>query len=143
MGVEQGLVLSWPTILDSIILVAHAHTTTHTPLHTHSGLGKTLQSITLAYMLLKTTITANNKPTIRRIIIVCPCSLVNFVSCCYCSRNDVHPSQRMTFFSFWHQEVLLQTHVNFWLGVFDGCDIVLGDLGSASCVFGSLLMKWV
>ena len=40
------------------------------------GLGKTLQSISLLYTLLKTSITADNVPTAKRVIIVCPCSLV-------------------------------------------------------------------
>ena len=40
------------------------------------GLGKTLQSVALIYTLLKTGITANGLPTAKRIIIVCPCSLV-------------------------------------------------------------------
>jgi len=40
------------------------------------GLGKTLQSITLLYTLLKTSITADGAPSVRRVIIVCPCSLV-------------------------------------------------------------------
>ena len=40
------------------------------------GLGKTLQSVTLIYTLLKTGITPNKQPTARRIIVVCPCSLV-------------------------------------------------------------------
>jgi DNA repair and recombination RAD54-like protein len=40
------------------------------------GLGKTLQSVTLIYALLKTGITNDGLPTCRRIIIVCPCSLV-------------------------------------------------------------------
>ena len=40
------------------------------------GLGKTLQSVSLIYTLLKTGITADNKPTCQRIIVVCPCSLV-------------------------------------------------------------------
>ena len=40
------------------------------------GLGKTLQSVTLIYTLLKTGITADGAPTARRVIVVCPCSLV-------------------------------------------------------------------
>ena len=44
------------------------------------GLGKTLQSVTLIYTLLKTGITAtrgpNIEPTAKRVIVVCPCSLV-------------------------------------------------------------------
>lgn len=40
------------------------------------GLGKTLQSVALIYALLKTGITADNLPTCKRIIVVCPCSLV-------------------------------------------------------------------
>lgn len=41
------------------------------------GLGKTLQSVTLIYTLLKTSITnKRNIPTARRVIVVCPCSLV-------------------------------------------------------------------
>jgi DNA repair and recombination RAD54-like protein len=40
------------------------------------GLGKTLQSVTLIYTLLKTGITANGAPTAKRVIVVCPCSLV-------------------------------------------------------------------
>lgn len=40
------------------------------------GLGKTLQSVALIYTLLKTGITANGFPTAKRVIIVCPCSLV-------------------------------------------------------------------
>jgi DNA repair and recombination protein RAD54 and RAD54-like protein len=40
------------------------------------GLGKTLQSVTLIYTLLKTGITAKSEPTAKRVIVVCPCSLV-------------------------------------------------------------------
>ena len=40
------------------------------------GLGKTLQSVTLIYTLLKTGITADGAPTAKRVIVVCPCSLV-------------------------------------------------------------------
>lgn len=40
------------------------------------GLGKTLQSITLMYTLLMTSMTAPNKPTLSRAIVVCPTSLV-------------------------------------------------------------------
>ena len=40
------------------------------------GLGKTLQSVTLIYTLLKTGITSDNQPTAKRVIVVCPCSLV-------------------------------------------------------------------
>lgn len=40
------------------------------------GLGKTLQSVCLIYTLLKTGITADKRPTAKRIIVVCPCSLV-------------------------------------------------------------------
>lgn len=40
------------------------------------GLGKTLQSVALIYTLLKTSITANKEPTAKRVIVVCPCSLV-------------------------------------------------------------------
>lgn len=40
------------------------------------GLGKTLQSITLMYTLLMTSMTAPNKPTLTRAIVVCPTSLV-------------------------------------------------------------------
>jgi len=40
------------------------------------GLGKTLQSVCLIYTLLKTSITANKEPTAKRVIVVCPCSLV-------------------------------------------------------------------
>ncbi|CAJ1957218.1 unnamed protein product [Cylindrotheca closterium] len=40
------------------------------------GLGKTLQSVTLIWTLLKTGITANGDPTAKRVIVVCPCSLV-------------------------------------------------------------------
>lgn len=40
------------------------------------GLGKTLQSVTLIHTLLKTGITANGAPTAKRVIVVCPCSLV-------------------------------------------------------------------
>jgi len=41
-----------------------------------AGLGKTLQSVSLIYTLLKTGITANGAPTCKKIIVVCPCSLV-------------------------------------------------------------------
>lgn len=40
------------------------------------GLGKTLQSVCLIYTLLKTGITSNGEPTAKRVIVVCPCSLV-------------------------------------------------------------------
>jgi DNA repair and recombination protein RAD54 and RAD54-like protein len=40
------------------------------------GLGKTLQSVTLIYTLMKTGITADGAPTCKRVIVVCPCSLV-------------------------------------------------------------------
>eukprot|EP00546_Thalassionema_frauenfeldii_P004971 CAMPEP_0178907450 /NCGR_PEP_ID=MMETSP0786-20121207/7379_1 /TAXON_ID=186022 /ORGANISM="Thalassionema frauenfeldii, Strain CCMP 1798" /LENGTH=1017 /DNA_ID=CAMNT_0020579253 /DNA_START=302 /DNA_END=3352 /DNA_ORIENTATION=+ len=40
------------------------------------GLGKTLQSVTLIYTLLKTGITADGQATAKRVIVVCPCSLV-------------------------------------------------------------------
>jgi len=40
------------------------------------GLGKTLQSVALIVTLLKTGITRNGKPTARRVLVVCPCSLV-------------------------------------------------------------------
>lgn len=38
--------------------------------------GKTLQSVCLIYTLLKTGITSNGEPTAKRVIVVCPCSLV-------------------------------------------------------------------
>jgi DNA repair and recombination protein RAD54 and RAD54-like protein len=40
------------------------------------GLGKTLQSVSLIYTLLKTGITADGVPSASRVIVVCPCSLV-------------------------------------------------------------------
>ena len=40
------------------------------------GLGKTLQSVTLIHTLLKTGTMSNKEPTAKRIIVVCPCSLV-------------------------------------------------------------------
>ncbi|GMH53330.1 hypothetical protein TL16_g01427, partial [Triparma laevis f. inornata] len=40
------------------------------------GLGKTLQSVCLIYTLLKTGLTADGKPTAKRVIVTCPCSLV-------------------------------------------------------------------
>ena len=40
------------------------------------GLGKTLQSVCLIYTLLKTGITSDGKATAKRVIVVCPCSLV-------------------------------------------------------------------
>jgi DNA repair and recombination RAD54-like protein len=40
------------------------------------GLGKTLQSVALIYTLLKTGITCDNAPTCKRVIVICPCSLV-------------------------------------------------------------------
>lgn len=43
---------------------------------TAPGLGKTLQSVTLIYTLLKTGITARQGSTCKRVIVVCPCSLV-------------------------------------------------------------------
>lgn len=39
-------------------------------------IGKTLQSVTLIYTLLKTGITADGQATAKRVIVVCPCSLV-------------------------------------------------------------------
>ena len=43
---------------------------------TDMGLGKTLQSVTLIWTLLKTGIAARPAPTAKRVIVVCPCSLV-------------------------------------------------------------------
>jgi DNA repair and recombination RAD54-like protein len=40
------------------------------------GLGKTLQSVALIYTLLKSGIAANRAPTCKRVIVICPCSLV-------------------------------------------------------------------
>ena len=40
------------------------------------GLGKTLQSVALIYTLLKTGVTACGRPTAKRVIVICPCSLV-------------------------------------------------------------------
>jgi len=40
------------------------------------GLGKTLQSVCLIWTMLQTSITANRAPTAKRIIVICPCSLV-------------------------------------------------------------------
>jgi DNA repair and recombination RAD54-like protein len=40
------------------------------------GLGKTLQSVALIHTLLKTGVKANREPTAKRVIVVCPCSLV-------------------------------------------------------------------
>jgi len=40
------------------------------------GLGKTLQSVALIYTMLKTGIQSNKEPTAKRVIVVCPCSLV-------------------------------------------------------------------
>ena len=40
------------------------------------GLGKTLQSVALIYTMLKTGILTKGGPTAKRVIIVCPCSLV-------------------------------------------------------------------
>ncbi|KAL3924479.1 MAG: hypothetical protein SGILL_001018, partial [Bacillariaceae sp.] len=40
------------------------------------GLGKTLQSVCLIYTLLKTGVTYDGKASARRVIVVCPCSLV-------------------------------------------------------------------
>lgn len=40
------------------------------------GLGKTLQSVSLIYTLLKTSVKPNKEPTAKRVIVVCPCSLV-------------------------------------------------------------------
>ena len=40
------------------------------------GLGKTLQSVCLIYTLLKTGITPDKRPTVKRVVVVCPCSLV-------------------------------------------------------------------
>lgn len=40
------------------------------------GLGKTLQSVSLIYTLLKSGITADGVPAAKRVIVVCPCSLV-------------------------------------------------------------------
>lgn len=48
--------------------------TTHTK--PDMGLGKTLQSVCLIHTLLKTGIAARAAPTAKRIIVVCPCSLV-------------------------------------------------------------------
>lgn len=40
------------------------------------GLGKTLQSVALIWALLQTGITANKEKTCKRVIVICPCSLV-------------------------------------------------------------------
>ncbi|KAL3776954.1 hypothetical protein ACHAW5_009286 [Stephanodiscus triporus] len=40
------------------------------------GLGKTLQSVTLIWTLLQTGITANKERSAKRVIVICPCSLV-------------------------------------------------------------------
>ncbi|KAL7498005.1 hypothetical protein ACHAWT_008513 [Skeletonema menzelii] len=40
------------------------------------GLGKTLQSVTLIWTLLQTGLTANKARTAKRVIVICPCSLV-------------------------------------------------------------------
>ena len=40
------------------------------------GLGKTLQSVSLIYTLLKTSVKPSKEPTAKRVIVVCPCSLV-------------------------------------------------------------------
>jgi SNF2 family DNA or RNA helicase len=60
------------------LLSAFPQSLVHDPytLTFHTGLGKTLQSVTLIYTLLKTGITANGECTAKRVIVVCPCSLV-------------------------------------------------------------------
>lgn len=45
-------------------------------IQTDMGLGKTLQSVTLIYTLLKTSVSARGDPTAKRVIVICPCSLV-------------------------------------------------------------------
>ena len=40
------------------------------------GLGKTLQSVCLIYTMLKSSLKSNREPTAKRVIVVCPCSLV-------------------------------------------------------------------
>ena len=44
--------------------------------HSTTTTGKTLQSLTLIYTLLKTGITDDGAPTAKRVVVVCPCSLV-------------------------------------------------------------------
>ena len=60
--------LSWLVFLDRLGLGAC--------LADDMGLGKTLQSVCLIYTLLKTGLTADGKPTAKRVIVTCPCSLV-------------------------------------------------------------------
>jgi DNA repair and recombination protein RAD54 and RAD54-like protein len=56
--------------------MTHSLTPSRSFFHTDMGLGKTLQSVALIYTLLKTGITSNGAPTCKRVIVICPCSLV-------------------------------------------------------------------
>lgn len=62
--------------LAHFIFVSHPHSFAYSILADDMGLGKTLQAVSLIYTLLKTGITADNLPTAKRVIVVCPCSLV-------------------------------------------------------------------
>ena len=70
---DMGLVRA----VDSVSLWLWHSSSHRFTLTTHESLqGKTLQSVTLIWTLLKTGITSNGAPTAKRVIVVCPCSLV-------------------------------------------------------------------
>ena len=67
------------------------------------GLGKTLQSVALLYTLIKTGITSNKAPTVRRIIVACPCSLgkpTSPLTMLYYTITDKYIHQTLLLYSF-------------------------------------------
>jgi len=112
------------------------------------GLGKTLQSVALIYTLLKTGITPNKEPTAKRVIVVCPCSLVknwdnefikwlgpNAVKCLTLAESDRKTVERSMdlFVKTKMFQILivsyetLRTHVGRLNKVKDSCDLLVCD----------------